>query len=99
MQIFSSRKNEQAKPTAEPETSMATPAPSNRATPTVQSGGILSSSVSIKGTVKFRNELQIDGEIEGKIDSSGRLDRKSTRLNSSHQIISYAVFCLKKKRK
>src|SRR5258708_9322044 len=24
-------------------------------------------------------------------------DRKSTRLNSSHQIISYAVFCLKKK--
>src|SRR5258708_19282846 len=35
-------------------------------------------------------------------DASGELvvempDRKSTRLNSSHQIISYAVFCLKKK--
>src|SRR5258708_22013680 len=30
---------------------------------------------------------------------SGRdQDRKSTRLNSSHQIISYAVFCLKKKK-
>src|SRR5947208_11180355 len=28
-----------------------------------------------------------------------RRDRKSTRLNSSHQIISYAVFCLKKKKK
>src|SRR5690242_21554109 len=28
---------------------------------------------------------------------SGRLDRKSTRLNSSHMSISYAVFCLKKK--
>src|SRR5258708_18481716 len=27
-----------------------------------------------------------------------REDRKSTRLNSSHQIISYAVFCLKKKK-
>src|SRR5258708_20952698 len=27
-----------------------------------------------------------------------RKDRKSTRLNSSHQIISYAVFCLKKKK-
>src|SRR5690625_684801 len=27
----------------------------------------------------------------------GRLDRKSTRLNSSHVAISYAVFCLKKK--
>src|SRR5258708_26785075 len=29
---------------------------------------------------------------------SRRPDRKSTRLNSSHQIISYAVFCLKKKK-
>src|SRR5947208_9139349 len=29
----------------------------------------------------------------------GVVDRKSTRLNSSHQIISYAVFCLKKKTK
>src|SRR5258708_20351167 len=28
---------------------------------------------------------------------SGERDRKSTRLNSSHQIISYAVFCLNKK--
>src|SRR5260221_9911668 len=28
----------------------------------------------------------------------GRLDRKSTRLNSSHTVISYAVFCLKKNR-
>src|SRR5206468_6888216 len=31
------------------------------------------------------------------IDLSGRSDRKSTRLNSSHDQISYAVFCLKKK--
>src|SRR3712207_7520001 len=29
---------------------------------------------------------------------AGRLDRKSTRLNSSHANISYAVFCLKKKK-
>src|SRR5689334_24217281 len=29
----------------------------------------------------------------------GELDRKSTRLNSSHSSISYAVFCLKKKKK
>src|SRR5258708_24203105 len=34
--------------------------------------------------------------IPEKPKSVGR-DRKSTRLNSSHQIISYAVFCLKKK--
>src|SRR3989449_2893461 len=31
--------------------------------------------------------------------ASWRLDRKSTRLNSSHGYISYAVFCLKKKKK
>src|SRR5258708_9179764 len=31
-------------------------------------------------------------------ENGGGLDRKSTRLNSSHQIISYAVFCLKKKK-
>src|SRR2546426_9294097 len=30
---------------------------------------------------------------------SGCADRKSTRLNSSHLVISYAVFCLKKKKK
>src|SRR5258708_31094896 len=32
-------------------------------------------------------------------DTEWEEDRKSTRLNSSHQIISYAVFCLKKKKK
>src|SRR5688572_32158651 len=32
-------------------------------------------------------------------DSPQRRDRKSTRLNSSHSQISYAVFCLKKKKK
>src|SRR5438034_8764109 len=38
----------------------------------------------------------------GSQNSSGRIryptDRKSTRLNSSHTVISYAVFCLKKKK-
>src|SRR5207244_12923402 len=33
----------------------------------------------------------------GKRGHVARTDRKSTRLNSSHQIISYAVFCLKNK--
>src|SRR5690606_41858152 len=33
------------------------------------------------------------------LSSSARRDRKSTRLNSSHVKISYAVFCLKKKKK
>src|SRR5438034_7846727 len=34
----------------------------------------------------------------GNLEHEG-LDRKSTRLNSSHTVISYAVFCLKKKNK
>src|SRR3989454_6460155 len=33
-----------------------------------------------------------------KDDTFGPRDRKSTRLNSSHLVISYAVFCLKKKK-
>src|SRR5258708_30025985 len=37
-------------------------------------------------------------KIERVNDAVDTLDRKSTRLNSSHQIISYAVFCLKKKK-
>src|SRR5207244_9789530 len=37
-------------------------------------------------------------QIPGEPLQPGRPDRKSTRLNSSHQIISYAVFCLKKKK-
>src|SRR5207248_8976265 len=36
---------------------------------------------------------------QARLDSSGQRDRKSTRLNSSHRTISYAVFCLKKKKK
>src|SRR5258708_24061302 len=37
--------------------------------------------------------------VLGDLGPARYADRKSTRLNSSHQIISYAVFCLKKKKK
>src|SRR3712207_7123118 len=40
--------------------------------------------------------LQRRAEIDDRLDE--RPDRKSTRLNSSHANISYAVFCLKKKK-
>src|SRR2546426_2639013 len=33
------------------------------------------------------------------VDEGAQSDRKSTRLNSSHLVISYAVFCLKKKKR
>src|SRR3712207_8023786 len=39
-----------------------------------------------------------DLEAEGDVVEDRAVDRKSTRLNSSHANISYAVFCLKKKR-
>src|SRR5690606_41853407 len=43
--------------------------------------------------------LKISPKVKGSlIIESGRKDRKSTRLNSSHVKISYAVFCLKKKK-
>src|SRR5207245_8324423 len=45
--------------------------------------------------------LQQIGEERGEflpLGGRARLDRKSTRLNSSHGSISYAVFCLKKKK-
>src|SRR5256885_4505487 len=41
---------------------------------------------------------QIRAERTADLDRSARIDRKSTRLNSSHLVISYAVFCLKKKK-
>src|SRR2546422_7446161 len=37
------------------------------------------------------------GRLQGTPGTTFTLDRKSTRLNSSHGYISYAVFCLKKK--
>src|SRR5688572_32143834 len=44
-------------------------------------------------------EVRADGHRRGHHRSHQRGDRKSTRLNSSHSQISYAVFCLKKKKK
>src|SRR5688500_19422701 len=53
--------------------------------------------------------VRIDGEQDGAVEAvllaedlrqhrAALLDRKSTRLNCSHLVISYAVFCLKKKK-
>src|SRR5256885_5925512 len=43
-------------------------------------------------------KVRVHGEVGVHVDQA-RQDRKSTRLNSSHLVISYAVFCLKKKKK
>src|SRR5699024_12800878 len=51
------------------------------------------------GRVVFQDLPRISEEIaEGNFFRKEELDRKSTRLNSSHVSISYAVFCLKKKK-
>src|SRR5438034_3070247 len=52
-----------------------------------------------KQYVSFYNSLQADAARTSPLVNGGsNPDRKSTRLNSSHTVISYAVFCLKKKR-
>src|SRR5205807_10097596 len=59
----------------------------------------------IEADVAFSDKVQQeDGEIcervqRGLTSRAYDKDRKSTRLNSSHLVISYAVFCLKKKKK
>src|SRR5438876_4116856 len=49
-------------------------------------------------TLAADGEGQMRAQVDGKI-LPPYVDRKSTRLNSSHPSISYAVFCLKKKKK
>src|SRR2546422_1910763 len=57
-------------------------------------------------TTLFRSRLAPGRQVEvedhrgryDRHDAGGPQDRKSTRLNSSHGYISYAVFCLKKKK-
>ena len=73
MAMFTSRKQEPVAPTSEPP--RAGGPDLNRAPAVAQSsgGGLLSGGVSIKGSVKFRNALLIDGEVEGEIDSTGSL--------------------------
>src|SRR5690242_21233979 len=57
-------------------------------------------------SVSYALSIPANGTLSGLIDSQSHQndvlvqvkDRKSTRLNSSHMSISYAVFCLKKKK-
>ncbi len=67
MNMFSTRKSEP------PPVPVSTSPSSNGTSHATESRGLLSRGVSIKGTVKFSNELVIDGEVEGSIDSTGTL--------------------------
>src|SRR5574340_1335462 len=57
----------------------------------LRGGGAGKPRCSSRGRPGFRGTLWVASRVSR--------DRKSTRLNSSHQKISYAVFCLKKKKK
>ena len=72
MHIFT-RKTEPAPPANGSARLSVVPGPSNRTFMPTQSGALLARGVSIKGSVRFLNELFIDGEVEGTIDSTGTL--------------------------
>src|SRR5687768_17946373 len=70
-----------------------------------RSGGVVEGRQELRQVVRERADLQrVDGELllhvlrRARKPGRDAQDRKSTRLNSSHGYISYAVFCLKKKK-
>jgi cytoskeletal protein CcmA (bactofilin family) len=74
-------------PASPPAPTASAPVPAARA-----SGGFLSQGVSINGSVKFRNALIIDGEVEGKIDSAGSLTvGKNARIRGEVRTKSVTV--------
>src|SRR2546430_10139405 len=72
---------------------------------TIRSSGRIENVISVLGSKRVHNcrpsrinPFQYEGSIVDGTVHEKPLDRKSTRLNSSHSQISYAVFCLKKKK-
>src|SRR2546421_6831762 len=70
---------------------------SSARTPTTTSANIVNNSNREIRNV-YLSHVNADDWSDNQL-SNGAVDRKSTRLNSSHDQISYAVFCLKKKKK
>src|SRR5258708_17808668 len=67
----------------------------DQADPIVILAGVHIGCFELFGTERVRAIRDLKGKT---VAVKMTIDRKSTRLNSSHQIISYAVFCLKKKK-
>src|SRR5947199_10280959 len=72
MSMFN-RKSEPAAPANQPASPPVVSEQPNRTLTPARPSGLLSKGVSIKGSVKFLNELLIDGEVEGWINSPGKL--------------------------
>src|SRR5207253_11488570 len=84
------------------------PPPDLHSFPTRRSSDLVGPTPAIRATRPLRADAVAhasggDPDAQGRAPAVRRrrtlLDRKSTRLNSSHVAISYAVFCLKKKKK
>src|SRR3712207_8910449 len=74
--------------------------PSAKRPPVLRSSGLyiaLSVRPALRGRLLTRELADVGVALAEQVRAAG--DRKSTRLNSSHANISYAVFCLKKKKK
>ena len=93
MQMFSNSRRPDAPPIpVEPVRTPPISQPVNRATTPARSGGMFSSGVAIKGSVKFKNELIIDGEVEGSIESPGLLTiGKQARIKGEIKVKSVTV--------
>src|SRR5213082_3335572 len=72
MSMFN-RKSEPAAPASQPVSPPVVSEQPNRTLTPARPSGLLSKGVSIKGSVKFLNELLIDGQVEGTINSPGKL--------------------------
>jgi len=72
MSMFN-RKSEPTAPASQPVSPPVVSEQPHRTLTPARSGGLLSRGVSIKGSVKFLNELLIDGQVEGTINSPGNL--------------------------
>src|SRR5437879_8053226 len=70
-----------------------------RRPPTPRSHAVTSLAVGALEWLERRTGQALLGAAFMKLGFDAARDRKSTRLNSSHRCISYAVFCLKKKKK
>jgi cytoskeletal protein CcmA (bactofilin family) len=71
--MFGSRREDPPAPAASPELSPTKAERQADAPRTPTARGFLSSDVSIEGDLSFRNELQIDGKVNGKINATGAL--------------------------
>ena len=71
--MFLTRRHDSPTPTIEPAKQVFTPQSTNGSIMKPLVGAVLSSGVSITGSVKFRDQLVIDGEVKGNIDSTGTL--------------------------